>query len=489
MRSNLLHFLHRLVTKRLARMALGAFLISLNTARAETITLEAVLKSVTSQYPPYLIALIERDIAAGRLRQASGAFDLNFLAKGSFNPTGYYDGSSGDFVFDQPLPFWGGNVFAGYKISSGSLADYDKSRTLLDGELRAGIRLNLLRDSTIDSRRAALWKARLDQEIADPFIQRQHLDIVRTAMRSYYNWIAMGLRLGVTENLVRIAKDRESAISELAQKGQVAPIVKVDNERLVISRQLTAVQARRRFEAASIELSLFYRDTNDDPVIITRHSLPSRFPRASTPAESKVGPATMAAFTLRPELLRIRLVQEKFGIDRQLAKNNLMPNLDLTASVSENLGTGPYKDRKQTESTVGLEFRVPLQRNEAKGRLQTVEAELERLDNDAKFTRERIVAEVRDAWSAIKAAHEQIGQTARNVELAVQLEQAEAKRFEQGATDLLALQIREQATFDGRLLEVDAQAEYFRAQADYEAATATKLSSWKSSLSSKPEAK
>lgn len=460
-------------------------LLCVVSVQAQTITLEAVLQSVTGQYPPYLIALIERDIAAGRLRQASGAFDLNFRASGSFNPTGYYDGSSGDFVFDQPLPFWGGNVFAGYKISSGSLADYDKNRTLLDGELRAGIRLNLLRDSTIDSRRATLWKARLDQEIADPFIQRQHLDIVRAAMRSYYNWIAMGLRLGVTENLVRIAKDRESSIAELAQKGQLAPIVKVDNERLVISRQLTAVQARRRFEAASIELSLFYRDANDDPIVVTRHHLPERFPKASLPIESNVGPATSAAFTLRPELLRIRLVQEKFGIDRQLAKNNLMPNVDLTASVSENLGTGPYKDRKQTESSVGLEFRMPLQRNEAKGRLQTIDAELERLSNDAKFARERIVAEIRDAWSATKAAHEQIGQTARNVELATQLEQAEAKRLEQGATDLLALQIREQATFDGRLLEVDAQAEYFRAQADYEAATATKLSKWKSALTQK----
>jgi outer membrane protein TolC len=462
-------------------------LFCLISTQAQTITLETILKSVTSQYPPYLIALIERDIAAGRLRQASGAFDLHFKTSGSFNPSGYYDGSSGDFVFDQPLPFWGGNVFAGYKISSGSLAEYDKNRTLLDGELRAGIRLNLLRDSTIDARRATLWKARLDQEIADPFIQRQHLDIVRTAMRSYYNWVAMGLRLGVTENLVRIAKDRESSIAELAQKGQLAPIVKVDNERLVISRQLTAVQARRRFEAACIELSLFYRDANDDPVMIARHHLPERFPKASLPIESKVGPATTAAFSLRPELLRIRLVQEKFGLDRQLAKNNLMPNVDLTASISENLGTGPYKDRKQTESSVGLEFRMPLQRNEAKGRLQTIDAELERLNNDAKFARERIVAEIRDAWSATKAAHEQISQTARNVELAVQLEQAEAKRLEQGATDLLALQIREQATFDGRLLEVDAQAEYFRAQADYEAATAMKLSNWKSSLKQMPE--
>lgn len=453
----------------------AALVCALAPASAQTLSLDAVLGSVTAKYPPYLMALIERDIAAGRLRQAQGAFDLNFKATGSFQPNGYYDNSVGDFVFDQPLPFWGGSVFAGYRISSGSLADYDKNRTQLDGELRAGIRLNLLRDGTIDARRAALWKARLDQEIADPFIQRQQLDIVRSATRSYFNWVAMGLRLGVTEQLERLAEDRDAAIAELVKKGQVAPIVKIDNERLVVSRSLAVVQARRRFEAASIELSLFYRDERDEPAVIARHHLPQRFPRMAVPDEKSVGPDIQNAFVLRPELRRIRLVADKFGIDQRLAKNNLLPNLDLTAAVSENLGSTPYKDRERTESSVGIELRVPLQRNEAKGRLEVISAELQRLDADAKFARERIVAEVRDAWSAIRAAQEQIGMTRRNVELAVQLEEAERRRFEQGATDLLALQIREQATFDARLLEVDAQAEIFRAQADYEAASAVRL--------------
>jgi outer membrane protein TolC len=142
------------------------------------------------------------------------------------------------------------------------------------------------------------------------------------------------------------------------------------------------------------------------------------------------------------------------------------------------LGKGPYKDRKQTEAAVGLEFRVPLQRNEAQGRLETAAAELERLEADAQFARNRIVAEIRDARSAIRAAFDQIGQTARNVELAELLEEAERTKFDQGAGDLLALQIREQATFDARLLEVDAMAEFFRAEADYEAATATGLAEW-----------
>jgi outer membrane protein TolC len=55
------------------------------------------------------------------------------------------------------------------------------------------------------------------------------------------------------------------------------------------------------------------------------------------------------------------------------------------------------------------------------------------------------------------------------------LENGERERFEKGASDLLALQIREQAAFDARLLEVDARADFFRALADYEAATAQSL--------------
>jgi hypothetical protein len=62
--------------------------------------------------------------------------------------------------------------------------------------------------------------------------------------------------------------------------------------------------------------------------------------------------------------------------------------------------------------------------------------------------------------------------TRKNVDLSQQLEAAENERLKQGATDLLALQIREQATFDAQVLEVEAQAEYFRSQANYRAAIA-----------------
>jgi outer membrane protein TolC len=57
------------------------------------------------------------------------------------------------------------------------------------------------------------------------------------------------------------------------------------------------------------------------------------------------------------------------------------------------------------------------------------------------------------------------------VQLAVELQEAETERFMRGATDLLALQLREQAAFDAQVSAVDIDADCFRAQADYRAAT------------------
>jgi outer membrane protein TolC len=91
---------------------------------------------------------------------------------------------------------------------------------------------------------------------------------------------------------------------------------------------------------------------------------------------------------------------------------------------------------------------------------------------DRQFTRDQITATVQDAHSALQAARDQIKQTDRNVELAEQLEKAESARFDQGAADLLALQIREQATFDARLIQLQAKADFFRALANYRASIA-----------------
>lgn len=435
--------------------------------------LEEVLQSVRTQYPPYLAAMIEQDIANGRVRQAQGAFDLQLSVGGAFQPAGYYDGTTGYATLEQPLPFWGGSVYGGYRLSSGFLPNYNKERTGTDGEGVLGFRVPLLKGGTIDTRRAALWQARIDQELASPIILRQYLDFIRASTIAYYGWVAAGHRLQLAEELLRVAKDRDSAIEEQVKRGASAPIVQIDNQRLVVSREIAVVQALRRFQAAAIELSLFHRSADTaEPVVSTRARLPGAFPPHHAPRSSQMAVDIAKAMIFRPETRRIELNMEKAGIDLQLARNGLLPSLDIGVQAAQALTQNTPRDIERTEIEAKVEFKVPLQRREAKGRVQVVDAQIERLNNELLFARDRITADVQDSHSALSAAYEALSQTRRNVDLARQLEAAENERLKQGATDLLALQIREQASFDARVLEVDAQAEYFRALANYRAAIA-----------------
>ena len=442
------------------------------------LTLHEVLDSVRQQYPPMLAALIERDVAAGRLQSARGTFDFQFFSRLFDAPSGYYQSTTVDTGFEQFTGLWGSTLFGGYRVTTGGLLpDYEKSRTQGSGEPRIGFRLPLLRDGSIDRRRATLIKARLDKELADPVIHRQQIDFIRAATAGYYGWLAAGERLRLSEALLRVARERMDTLKTQSESGLIARIVLTDNRRLIVSRELAMVQARRRFEAAGLALSLFYRDGQENPTVATRDRLPPSLPIPVGPEASLLQQDLQRSLTVRPELKRLSLTQEKLAVDQRLARNQLLPNLDAGVSANRDYGDRRYKDQTETEVQVGVELRVPLQRREAKGRVAEIESQLEQITHEQRFARDRIQTEVRDSFSAWSAAHEQTLQARLNVELAVELQEAETERFMRGATDLLALQLREQAAFDAQVSAVDIDADCFRAQADYRAATvAEKLS-------------
>ena len=435
--------------------------------------LAEVLESVKSRYPPYLAALIERDIANGSARQALGQFDLALSVDGFANPSGFYDGSGARSILAQPLPFGGGTVFGGYRLSSGFLPDYNKERTGEDGQAILGFSMPLLQNARIDKNRAELWKASIDQELADPIILRQYLDFIRAATISYYTWLAAGQRLSLAEEVLQIAKDRDLSLAEQIARGASAPIVRVDNRGLVVTREIGVVQALRKFQATAIELSLFHRDgETGEPLIASRFEIPGAFPAPAAPKESRLTPDLAGALAQRPEIRRLDLLLEKMSIDLRLAREGLLPKMDVGVEASQGLDGNRPKDIEKTEIDATLRFSLPLQRREAKGQIERIEGETGQLSRERDFARDRIVADVRDSFSALVAAYEGIRLSSENVALADQLERAQVERLAEGVTDLLALQLREKAAYDARQLEVEALSAYFRALADYEAAVA-----------------
>jgi outer membrane protein TolC len=441
------------------------------------ITLDDLVTSIQKKHPLYLISLIEQDIAKSKKNQNLGRFDTLFTAKREANPNAFYNGSYNDFSLEQPLENWGASWLMGYRVSSGYLADYDKNRTQQDGELRMALRLSLLRDGPIDKRRADFWKAKIDQDMADPWIKRQLLDITRLGKRAYTQLIAAELRWKMTENLLKVAQKRQFAIEKLIEFGQIAPINKIDNQRLLLNRELLLIQAQRRLEAAVIDLSFFWRDENYQPTYVTRDEIPDKFPLLKsslqeTEREAEREADIRFAQENRPEKRRIDLAKEKLLVDQRLAENSLLPNLNLGFNVAKSQGYEIYKDRPTLQSGVSIELKTPLQRREAKGAISAAEQEIKKLEQDTQFLQDRIENEIRDLWSLLKNIHAQKNLAQQQIELASQLEEAERIAFEKGSAQLLTLQLREQATFEARLYFIDLELEEGRAMADYQAAVA-----------------
>ena len=296
---------------------------------------------------------------------------------------------------------------------------------------------------------------------------------MRASRTSYFNWLAAGKQLEAAEALLKVAKDRDAALGEQFEEGAIAAIVQVDNKRLVVAREIEVVNARRAFEQASIALSLFHRDRRTGTTIMpTRAELPDSFPALQVFDELTLVNDRGRAIFRRPEIRQIEIFIAKAKVDRRLAQNDLKPNLDLTVELNQALGGDLPKDIESTEVTALMEFSVPIGRNEAKGRIEAITANLAQLAKEKQFARESIIADANDSFSALTAAYDALAQTSENVRLSEQLEEAELERFKEGATDLLTVQIREQATFDARILEINALRNYFRSLADYFAAVA-----------------
>jgi outer membrane protein TolC len=428
--------------------------------------LNDVLQSVSEQYPPYLAALIERDIASGRHQSALGAMDLQTYLRLFNNPTGFYESTTAEIGLEQFTNFRGATIFGGYQHTEGFLPDYYRSRrTDAGGTPRLGIRLPLLRNGAIDSRRAAIFKTDLDRKLADPFIRKQHLNFILSAMKTYHHWLATGQKLEVTESLLGIAQEREKAIQTQIEKGLVAPIAALENKQLVVSRRLATAKARRQLEAATVTLSLLHRNTNDEPILAKRNRLPAEFPAPLPLPTRTLSLALQHASNHRPEIQLFELELEKLNINTKLLRNQRQPQLDAYIAASQSLGESRYKDTGEFELELGIEFKMPLQQNRAKGNIKANAAKVEQLTLKTQFAFDRIAAEVWDAHSAVKAAWEQHEQAELNVLLANQLHEVEQDRFSLGAVDFLPLQLREQSAYQASLLQIDILKQYYDALA------------------------
>jgi outer membrane protein TolC len=430
-----------------------------------SLSLGEVLASADAAFPSLAAARADLDAAAGDRLTAAGGFDPAWKTRGTTVPLSGYPQSRLDSVIEAPTPLWGTSFFAGYRYGAGKFQDYYANReTWPGGELRAGAVVPLLRDGPIDKRRAELAKAELAQQLAGLSLEQQRLAVSRWAAARYWDWVAAGRKREIARALLQIAKDRDAQLAARAGAGDVAQFDRQDNQRALVQREAFLVASQRAVENAAFELSLYLRDEQGQPVVPVDARLPSALPAVDERLGEDVD--LDAAVGRRPDVQRVMAAKQRQEVELSFQRNQLWPKLDVAIAVSKDLGASPRPQADllgPAEVEVSALLDVPLLFRAPRGRIDSARAAVSKLDAELQLARDRVVVDVRDAVSALRAARERAQWARQEVALAEGLEAGERTRFDLGDSSQLFVNLREQTTAEARLREVDALGDFQKA--------------------------
>lgn len=452
----------------LRALALALWLAAAGTAAAAELTLAEVLRSSAYHAPQILEAMARERQADARALSAEGQFDLVFDADAQARPLGYYDGSFADVRAVRPLENNGGNLYAGYRLSTGSFASYDgKSITNRLGEVRAGAVFSLLRDRFIDERRGRRELAYADIEVAALEREMVAIGVQRRAMEAYQQWVSAGLRVNILRDLFELARARQSSIERQAELGARPAILAVENRQNIVRREALMVRAEQDLALQANALSLFLRDDLGRPVVPDASRLPATLGEGLSPRIVDV----QDAIAERPDLQALVARLEQTNVRQRLAANELRPRLDVRVEGSKDIGDGSPV-RTPTEAVVGLRFSLPLEQRGARGRIAEVAAEQDALALRVRLLEEQVGVEVANLRTQLSAAERLARLASDEAALARRMAEAERRRFAMGASDFLVVNLREEASADATLREVDALYRRAAARAELVAALA-----------------
>lgn len=434
-----------------------------------------VLRSSALTFPAILEAFEREAAARSDQVSADGAFDLMLKGEAYDRLTGFYSGGFAKAEAVQPLRPYGAEVFASYKLSDGNFPTYENVfNTNQFGEVKVGALFSLLRNRDIDQRRFAIEDTRLAASQARLDVMLVQLNVQHEALRAYYRWVAAGEEIRVFEELLEIAEARQVGLAREVNEGARPRIALTENEQNLLRRRTMLEQTKRDLQTAANSLGFYLRDSSGRLIIPTREQLPpAQALKAIAPVETLLAVPVSDVIQTRPELQTFKLALERATNRIALRRNDLQPKLDASVELSRDFGPvgagGPGFD--STDTVVGLTFSVPLQRREARGRLQRAEAELRETELRQRRIADQITTDVDNILANLSAAVRLAALAEAEVRQAGQMVQAERTRFRLGAGDFFLVNLREESAADAQVRAIRAALAGRLAEASYNAAT------------------
>ncbi|MBY0449323.1 MAG: TolC family protein [Cyanobacteria bacterium] len=438
------------------------------------VSLKGVLKQVETYHPLLRGAELDRRIARARNLERKGAFDPIAFANTEYlrynNPSkrgSEADSLENSFGFTLPTRL-GMDITTGSRFNYGKIKSPD-SASGTGGEYFVEVKAPLLRGAGINERFAAEKQARIGIPLADAAFAERRLDILRNAAVSYWDWAGSKLKLDIAQQLLSLAEIRAKQVEAQASLGDIPAIDSLEAQQEAQMRQGGIENATRSVQKACLQLSLFLWEPSGTPsVLLDISQAPSTLPEPKWTSPEETLEARQKALDARPELKGIQWRREMTEIDLALAKNQLLPKLDVI--VSPGVDTG---NRSIDGPTVkaGIYMSVPLLARTARGKVKIAKLSLEKLSLEQLALAQRVITQVDDAISAMNQSLKRYEAAQKELSLARRVEQGERERYTLGDSTLFVVNRRERATAEAANKLIDIQIEYQQAFATFLAVT------------------
>ena len=295
----------------------------------------------------------------------------------------------------------------------------------------------LLRNFGILINKAEIKKAennlkKTDAEITDD-INSEILD----AIYKYFDLVYAYKYLRVNEEHLKLAENTHEINKKKVEVGLLPKNVLLESEAEILSRKEALIKAKQELNNISDELKNKINDINRSYVII-----PSTLNLENMPLPS-LQEGIKEALKNRFEIKEIDTEIENAKIDNRVAKNQILPSLDINifgglSGKGENIRDNFDRlySNKYHKWGLGLKFDYPLGNREAKANYRISRLQLLQLRNNKKNIENNIIMEVKKSFRNLKVLKKKIEANKKSYDSAKSKLNIEESKYKNGLSDV-----------------------------------------------------
>ncbi len=468
---------------------------------ATGLTLVDALRGAIKTNTTLAIAVVEVDIAHAQVMQALGLDDFQLQINGDythqkadpvsgapFQNTGL-DQVHGSIGLTKPLRTGGtlGIKFdlpfsrQSFLVDAGALGTTKSSSDSWSPALQLSFNHPLLRGFGTAIARARQRSAAASLTAANIKQSAEAIQELQKVVNAYWELAFVYRDYEIKESSLELAREQLKVTQAQVDVGRLPKMDALAVEQAVAEREEQVLEAK----IALADRSLVAREALGMPISAHAIYLAASDLPATDGGAIDVDATLKKALVNNPGLRMLRATTEIDQINIEVARNALMPELDLSATfgpVGRSDTAGDAFDRlvklKTYNAFVGAQLSVPIGNHAAKGTLEAARAGQRRTTMQIADAERLLVSQTVRLANQAQAAGQRLQVTRKAVELAILNLDAEHSRYDVGRATLFNILERQDALRAAQEREVRARVDYLETKAAVDYVTGDLLTSY-----------